>query len=142
MRYADEIYRQEPMSLAAAAKAFGRLRGRVPHVSTVWRWCTKGVRGVRLQSYVVGGTRVITAEAIDTFLAQTSDSALQWHEHVPVVHDRALQEKRKEEIRAARERLQARCTPVMRGAGGNPIGAEQNCADREPRACNAPLHRE
>lgn len=109
MRYADEICRQEPMSLAAAAKAFGRIRGRVPHVSTVWRWCTKGVRGVRLQSYVVGGTRVITAEAIDRFLAQTASTANSWCEHVTVDQDRALQDRRKEEIRAARERLQARC---------------------------------
>jgi hypothetical protein len=120
MSYAEEICRQKPMSLAAAARAFGRLRGRVPHISTVWRWCTKGVRGVRLQSYVVGGTRVVTAEAIDRFLAQTSEAIAPRCEPAAVVEDPALRAKRLAEIRAATSRLHARCTPLSRRAEHTP----------------------
>lgn len=39
-----------------------------PHVSTVWRWCTKGTRGVKLESWIRGGQRVTTPEAVERFL--------------------------------------------------------------------------
>jgi hypothetical protein len=134
MSYAEEICRQEPMSLAAAARAFGRIRGRVPHVSTVWRWCTKGVRGVRLQSYVVGGTRVITAEAIDRFLAQTSEAAAPRGEHASATDEPAFRAKRMAEIRAARGRLHARCFPARRATGGQEGRSEQPATGQGPSA--------
>ncbi len=41
-----------------------------PHLATVWRWAAKGVKGVRLETVVVGGQRFTTAEACDRFIAQ------------------------------------------------------------------------
>ena len=41
-----------------------------PHVATVWRWCLRGVRGVKLESLVVGGVRYTSHEAIERFLAR------------------------------------------------------------------------
>lgn len=47
-----------------------------PSVSTLWRWVTKGVRGVVLESVLIGGTRLTSEEAIDRFycdIAAASD---------------------------------------------------------------------
>ena len=40
-------------------------------LSTVWRWCTRGVRHIRLESMNVGGRRYTTTEAFQRFLAET-----------------------------------------------------------------------
>jgi hypothetical protein len=41
-----------------------------PHVATLWRWINRGCRGVRLESWMVGGLRYTSAEAIEKFFAQ------------------------------------------------------------------------
>ena len=43
--------------------------GQPPHISTVWRWISKGVDGVTLESVRVGGLRYTTKEAISRFIA-------------------------------------------------------------------------
>lgn len=48
---------------------------RRPNVATIWRWATKGVRGVKLQTWLSGGIRVTTPDALEAFLrALNSDS--------------------------------------------------------------------
>ena len=37
------------------------------HVSTVWRWVLRGVKGHRLESFLVGGRRYTTREAVGRF---------------------------------------------------------------------------
>lgn len=39
-----------------------------PHPATVWRWCVKGIRGVKLMSWMVGGIRCTDEQAIQDFL--------------------------------------------------------------------------
>lgn len=39
------------------------------HVSTVWRWCLKGVRGRRLRSVCVGGRRFVFTDDLEDFIA-------------------------------------------------------------------------
>ncbi len=41
---------------------------RRPHVATIWRWATRGVRGIKLQTWMSGGTRVTTPQALEEFL--------------------------------------------------------------------------
>lgn len=41
---------------------------RRPNVCTIWRWATKGVRGVKLQTWMAGGVRVTTPSALEAFL--------------------------------------------------------------------------
>lgn len=43
-----------------------------PHVATLWRWILRGVRGVRLESFVRGGRRFTTCEAIERFIQATT----------------------------------------------------------------------
>lgn len=47
----------------------GLVPGRRVNLSTVWRWCLKGVRGRRLESVAVGGRRYTSREALTRFFA-------------------------------------------------------------------------
>ena len=44
-----------------------RLSGRRVHVSAVYRWMNRGVRGVRLEGVKVGGTMYTSVEALQRF---------------------------------------------------------------------------
>ena len=68
-RFAEE----RPMSLSAAADYIGKLTGQPkPNVSTLWRWCLKGCKGVKLESVCIGSKRYVTASAIERFIAARS----------------------------------------------------------------------
>ena len=43
-----------------------------PHIATAHRWSTRGVRGVRLRTYLVGGSRATTLADFDRFVAEVS----------------------------------------------------------------------
>jgi hypothetical protein len=59
------------VTLAETARIFpGR-----PHSSTLWRWYTHGVRGVRLETLVVAGRRFCSREAIERFVTATTAAA-------------------------------------------------------------------
>ncbi|HWB11540.1 MAG TPA: DUF1580 domain-containing protein [Pirellulales bacterium] len=66
-----DIGTETPLSLTEAAKfAPGR-----PHLATVWRWCQRGVRGIKLETIVVGGRRFTTVEALERFITRTTAAA-------------------------------------------------------------------
>lgn len=53
-------------------------RGRRLHISVVYRWVQKGMRGIRLEAVQLGGRRVTSSEALSRFIAAlTAQSALQ-----------------------------------------------------------------
>lgn len=59
---------ERPLTFSQAANtAPGR-----PCVTTVWRWAMKGVRGVTLESFVRGGRRFTTTEALQRFIQRTT----------------------------------------------------------------------
>ncbi len=74
-----------------------------PHISTIWRWVLKGVRGVKLETFVSGGRRFTTHQAIERFIAATTAAADGVAPSVPSVNKR-----RAAEIAAA----EARCAAV------------------------------
>jgi len=43
-----------------------------PHVATVWRWIQRGVRGVKLDTVLIGGKRYTSTEAIARFIGGTT----------------------------------------------------------------------
>jgi hypothetical protein len=47
--------------------------GHGPNVATLWRWTVKGVRGIKLESSLVGGRRVTTPAAVRRFVAALSN---------------------------------------------------------------------
>ena len=56
------------LTFSEASKA---LPGR-PHVSTLHRWRLRGVRGIKLETCMVGGRRCTSHQAIERFAARTT----------------------------------------------------------------------
>ena len=51
----------ELLTLADAARLLPKVGGRKIAISTLWRWCTKGLRGEQLQ-YIRMGRRICTSQ--------------------------------------------------------------------------------
>jgi len=66
-----DIHVEHMLTISAAAR---ELPGR-PHVSTLWRWTNHGVRGIRLQTVLVGGKRYTSRESLQAFVEQTTAAA-------------------------------------------------------------------
>ena len=64
-------FSEQMLTLSEAARL---LPGR-PHTSTLWRWIHKGIKGCRLESIFVGGTRRTSREALERFFAATTAAA-------------------------------------------------------------------
>ena len=59
------------LSLCAAAR---RVLPQAPSPPTFWRWRVRGVAGIRLQSWVVGGRIYTTEAAFREFIRQTTEA--------------------------------------------------------------------
>jgi hypothetical protein len=58
-------------SLVTFTEATKLLPGR-PNLATLWRWRTAGVRGIKLESVLVGGKRYTSREALQRFVERTT----------------------------------------------------------------------
>jgi hypothetical protein len=67
-----DLTTETPITLAEAART---LPGGAVHVSTIHRWRLRGCRGVRLETFLRGGVRHTTREAIERFFAATTAAA-------------------------------------------------------------------
>ena len=81
-----DLRSEEVLTLAEAAKVLPPLRGgRRVHLSTLYRWISRGVAGVQLEALKLGGTTVTSVEALQRFAeritfgapSRPSDSARQ-----------------------------------------------------------------
>lgn len=61
------LFEESLLSLSEATNELARVRGKKPHVSTLWRWAKKGIRGVKLEVICVGGQIITSKEALDRF---------------------------------------------------------------------------
>lgn len=48
--------------------AVEKATGRRPHLTTCLRWTTRGVSGIKLESFVLGGRRLTSEEAVLRFM--------------------------------------------------------------------------
>lgn len=71
----SEVPQERPVSLRHAADRVAEFIGRRVHDETIRRWATRGVRGVKLETVVVAGSRVTTHDAIERFIAATTAAA-------------------------------------------------------------------
>ncbi len=55
------------VSLTEATKILPPVNGKRPAISTMWRWCRKGLHGVRLEYIRVGRSIATSREAINRF---------------------------------------------------------------------------
>jgi len=66
-----DIHRESPLKIN---EALDLVPGR-PHLSTLWRWCHRGVRGIKLETVLIGGTRFTSREALQRFFDRTTAAA-------------------------------------------------------------------
>ena len=66
-----ELSTETPITIAEVPLQIPKRHGRKVHYSTVYRWMTKGVRGRKLESLLIGGVRYTTIEALARFLKLT-----------------------------------------------------------------------
>lgn len=62
-----DLSKEDVVSLSQAASRVPPVRGRSVAVSTLFRWSSVGLRGVRLETIQVGGTRCTSAQALQRF---------------------------------------------------------------------------
>ncbi len=61
------------VSLTDATKSLPLIDGKRPHPSTIWRWITRGVRGVRLAHARLGNRIVTSVEALNRFANELAE---------------------------------------------------------------------
>ena len=66
-----DIQKEQVVSLTKATHEVPKK----PHVSTLFRWAQKGVRGIRLETIQIGGTRCTSLEALQRFFDQLTQAA-------------------------------------------------------------------
>jgi hypothetical protein len=67
---------EQLLTLVEAARRLPSRRcGKRVHSATVYRWISRGIRGVRLESIRVGGSTYTSAEAIQRFAHKLSGGA-------------------------------------------------------------------
>ncbi len=71
-----DLATEQVLSLQDAALRLPRLRGKPLHCSTLHRWSTRGIRGVRLEVVHLGATRVTSVEAVQRFIVALSATRL------------------------------------------------------------------
>ena len=62
------------IDLLPLVEAVHSATGRKIHLSTVLRWCMAGRSGHRLESWILGGRRMTTTEAVIRFIDATTQS--------------------------------------------------------------------
>jgi len=97
-----DISIENVLSFAEATQKLPRRRkGARPNLATIYRWCQQGVRGIRLESIMVGATRCTSIEALQRFfnaLTAAAESDTPAPPAPPAKH-------RRRAIEAAEERL-------------------------------------
>jgi hypothetical protein len=63
------------LTLAQAARWIPGRNGQGVHVSTTWRWTLRGIRGVLLETILIGGIRYTSQEALQRFFEATTAAA-------------------------------------------------------------------
>ncbi|MBN1555153.1 MAG: DUF1580 domain-containing protein [Phycisphaerae bacterium] len=98
------------LSLAEATKVLPPINNKRPAISTLWRWCRKGLRGVKLDYVRVGRNIATSREALDRFFVSLAavDTPLDSPSSVPPIprSRRKIPTRRTKSIERAEHRLQ------------------------------------
>jgi hypothetical protein len=63
----------ELLTLAEATRRLPRIDGKKIAIPTIWRWCRRGLRGVRLEYTRVGRRICVSPAALSTFFGQLAE---------------------------------------------------------------------
>lgn len=91
----------ESEDLLSLPQAAAEIKPRRKHVSTLHRWRLKGVRGIKLETVMVGGHRCTSAQAIDRFHHRVTAAA----DGEPVESPSKTSRQRKNDIARAEQDL-------------------------------------
>ena len=72
-----EFEKERILSFCQAARVVAHARGGSVHVSSLYRWAGKGLKGVRLEWIQVGGRRCTSHEALGRFIRAISSPCSQ-----------------------------------------------------------------
>jgi len=106
-------------NLRPLKEALARLPGK-PHLSTGWRWAMKGIRGIRLETCVIGGHRYTSDEAVQRFVDATTAAHNAGAASPAVPIDETLRKRRAAIKRAERELAEAGIPPPHHAANREP----------------------
>ncbi|MEK6677602.1 MAG: DUF1580 domain-containing protein [Planctomycetota bacterium] len=98
-----DIQAEDVVSLTEAAKSKHlprRRKGKRPHVATLFRWATVGVRGIVLETIQCGGTRCTSVEALQRFFERCTDPSALPHQSTTKAREREIA-KAERELEAA-----------------------------------------
>ncbi len=94
------------ITLTEAARLLPHRRaGRPVHLSCIYRWSQIGVKGIRLETVQIGGTRCTSREKLQEFFDALTAQAESGR--VPVPAPAKLTPQRRKQIEAAEKHLQA-----------------------------------
>lgn len=96
------------LTLAEATRELPSVNGKRHSAITIWRWCRKGIRGVRLEYIRIGRAMMTSREALNRFyraLAQSDPILNYTHERFRRPRHREHQALRQRQIEAAKQRL-------------------------------------
>ncbi len=79
-----------------------RRAGKRPDIATLYRWTVEGCRGIRLESIMVGATRMTSMEALQRVFDRLTEAAAPTESDVPAS---APTKTRQRQIEAAERRL-------------------------------------
>ena len=65
---------EQIVGLADAGRILPRIGGKRVHPSTLWRWCRKGIRGVRLEHIRLGHRICTSIEALNRFAQRLAEA--------------------------------------------------------------------
>ena len=49
-----------------------KITGKLPHIASIYRWIQIGIAGIRLDTLIIGGTRLTSTEALDRFFQEST----------------------------------------------------------------------
>lgn len=90
-----QVKDEDLISLADAASRLPRRRGgKSVHSSTIYRWAKVGLKGVRLETISIGGTKCTSWEALQRFFDELSmvPNGVP-HRRMPSAHDDKVSQK-------------------------------------------------
>jgi len=70
---AIDITNETIVSLTEATKILPKVNGRRPAITTLWRWCRKGLRGVSLEYIRIGRNIATSREALNRFFVALAE---------------------------------------------------------------------
>ena len=71
---AIDINQETVVSLTEATKILPKINGKRPAISTLWRWCRKGLRGTQLEYVRIGRNIATSREALNRFFTALAEA--------------------------------------------------------------------